>query len=197
MPPFFVCLFVWVQIKNFSLIWRRHHYRCRAANFDLYSALMAIEHWAWGFFGVSHLWQGAFIYNGRLRGHVTLAPVAERLAVELSPSLLRLCYVDLNTKPSACETNALTDCATTVVLYFEFYSLCLGWNLIAKKNWNMNYPHSIFSLHWNLNLKFWLYNLGEMWSSNNYPCRKLYVDFFIPSVLKVHSICLVLTERNN
>ena len=87
MSPFFVCFFVWVQIKNFSLIWRRHHYRWRAANFDLYSALMAIEHWAWGFFGVSHLWQGASIYNGRLRGPVTLAPVAERLAVELSPSL--------------------------------------------------------------------------------------------------------------
>ena len=29
----------------FSLIWRRHQYRWRATNFDLYSALMAIEQW--------------------------------------------------------------------------------------------------------------------------------------------------------
>ena len=150
MPPFFVCLFVWVQIKNFSLIWRRHHYRCRRY-FDLYSALMAIEHWAWGFFGVSHLWQVASIFNGRLRGPVTLAPVAERLAVELSPSLLRLCYVDLNTKPSACETNALTYCATTVVLYFEFYGLWVGWDLYRKKkiwNWSIPIPFSVYIEIW-------------------------------------------------
>ena len=79
----FVCLAFFVPLKNFSLIWTRHHYRWRAANFDLYSALMAIEQW--GFFSVPHLlWHGASIYNGHLRGPVTLTPVAERLAVELS-----------------------------------------------------------------------------------------------------------------
>ena len=37
-------LFVWdFSSHNFSLIWRRHHYRRRAANSDLCSALMAIE----------------------------------------------------------------------------------------------------------------------------------------------------------
>ena len=36
-----VCLIV--PLENFSLIWRRYHYRWRAANFDLCSALMAIE----------------------------------------------------------------------------------------------------------------------------------------------------------
>ena len=30
---------------EFLLIWRRHHYRWRAANFDLCSALMAIKQW--------------------------------------------------------------------------------------------------------------------------------------------------------
>ena len=37
-----VCLFV--PLENFSLIWRRHHYRWWVAKFDLSSALIAIEH---------------------------------------------------------------------------------------------------------------------------------------------------------
>ena len=42
----FVCLFgIFVPLENFSLIWRRHLYRWRAANFDLCSALMAMEQW--------------------------------------------------------------------------------------------------------------------------------------------------------
>ena len=89
----FVCLFVClgfiVPLENFSLIWRRHWRR--AANFDLCSALMVIEK---GFFSVPHLqWHGAFVYNGHLRGPVTLTPIAERLAVELS--LLTTYFYDL------------------------------------------------------------------------------------------------------
>ena len=42
---FFVCLGFIVPVENFSLIWRRHHYRWRAAKFDLCSALVAIEQW--------------------------------------------------------------------------------------------------------------------------------------------------------
>ena len=65
------------------LIWIRHHYRWRPANFDLCSALMAIEQW--GFFNVPHLlWHGPTVYNGHLRGTVTLTSVTERLVVELS-----------------------------------------------------------------------------------------------------------------
>ena len=81
----FVCFGVFVPLENFSLIWRRHHYRWRAENVDLCSALMAIEQW--GFFNVPHLlWNGASVYNGHLRGPVTLTPIAERLAVGLSLS---------------------------------------------------------------------------------------------------------------
>ena len=63
--------------------------RVKGCNFDLCSALMAIEQW--GFFNVELLRHGPTVYNGHLRGHVTLTPlpssvwpVAERLAVELS-----------------------------------------------------------------------------------------------------------------
>ena len=60
-----VCLFLGefiVPLENFSLIWRRHHYRWRAANFFLCSALMAIEQW--GFYCMPHLlWHGASVYN--------------------------------------------------------------------------------------------------------------------------------------
>ena len=69
-----------VPLGNFSVIWRRHHCRWRAANFDLCSALMTIEQW--GFFNVPHLlWHEPTVYNGHLRGPVTISPVSERLAI--------------------------------------------------------------------------------------------------------------------
>ena len=55
-----------------------HHYRWRAINVDLFSALMVIEQW--GFF-IRVLWLGTTLYNGHLRGPVTFKPVSERLAV--------------------------------------------------------------------------------------------------------------------
>ena len=74
-----------VPLDNFSLKWRRRHYRCRVANFDLCSALMAIEQW--GLFSMPHLLRhGASVYNGHFRGPMTLTFIAERLAVDLSLS---------------------------------------------------------------------------------------------------------------
>ena len=62
----FVCLGYFVPLENFSLILRWHHDRWTAANFDLCSALMAIEQW--GFFSVPNLLSyGAFVYNGHFR----------------------------------------------------------------------------------------------------------------------------------
>ena len=79
----FVCLGLFVPLEIFSLIYRRLHYRWRADKFELCSALMAIEQW--GFYSVAHLlWHGTFVYNGHLRGPVTLTLIAERLAVGLS-----------------------------------------------------------------------------------------------------------------
>ena len=99
-----------VPLENFSLIWRRHHSRWTAANFDLCAALMAIEQW--GFFNVPHLLRhGTTVYNGHLRGPVTLTALAERLVVKLS---LPACFYDLSlSRPGieprspACEANAL------------------------------------------------------------------------------------------
>ena len=51
------------------------------------------------------------VYNGNLRGPMILAPIAERLAVEL------FCGWDSNTQPSACGTNALTHCATAAIFF--------------------------------------------------------------------------------
>ena len=66
---------VFVSLENFSLVWRRHHCWWRAANFDLCSALLAIEQW--GFFSVLHLlWHGASVYNSpRTRGTRTYSRV--------------------------------------------------------------------------------------------------------------------------
>ena len=82
----FVCLFVYlgffVSLENFLLIWRSHHYRWSAANFDHARHLCNEQ---WGFFSMPHLlWHGASIYNGHHRGPVTLKPIAERWAGELS-----------------------------------------------------------------------------------------------------------------
>ena len=112
----FVCLFgvfcpTW---EFFTHIWRRHHYQWRTVNFNLCSALMAIEQW--GFFSVPHLlWHGDSVYNGHLRGPVTPTPIKERFAVELSlpvfaTSVCRGC--DLNTQPFTRGANALTHCTT-------------------------------------------------------------------------------------
>ena len=80
---FFILFGDFSPTREFLNIWRRHHCRWRAANFDLCSALMAIEQW--GFFNVPHqLWYGASVYNGHLRGPVTLTPIAEHLAMQLS-----------------------------------------------------------------------------------------------------------------
>ena len=111
----FVCLGFIVPVENLSTIWRRHHYRWRAANFDLCSALMAIEQW--GFFSVPHLlWHGVSVYNGHLQGPVTLTPIVERLVVEMSLYLfllLRSIAVGIR-RPNLtlCRTNALTQCTT-------------------------------------------------------------------------------------
>ena len=53
----FVCLGFFIPLEDFSLIWRRHHYRWKAADFDICSALMAVEQW--GIFSMPHLlWWG-------------------------------------------------------------------------------------------------------------------------------------------
>ena len=68
------CLFVglWfiVPLEKISLIWKCYHYRWRATNFDLCSALMAIEQWR--FLSVPHL-----LCTGHLRIPVTLTPFAD------------------------------------------------------------------------------------------------------------------------
>ena len=67
----FDCLFgfLFVPLEIFSLIARRHHHRWRAPDFDLCS--MAIGSFC--FFSVSQLlWHWASLYNGHLRGPVTL-----------------------------------------------------------------------------------------------------------------------------
>ena len=82
---------------------------------------MAIQQW-W-FFSVPHLlWHGASVY---LRGPVTLTPIAERLALEQSLPIFptKVCRGwDSNTKPFACEANALAPCATAAVVPYGFKS---------------------------------------------------------------------------
>ena len=110
----FVCLVFFVPLENLSLIWRRHHYRWRGANFELCLALMAIEQW--GFFNVPHpLWHGASLYNGHLRGpvkHTYCRALAEQLSL---PVFTQVCRGwDSTSQPSAFKANALTDCTTAV-----------------------------------------------------------------------------------
>ena len=86
---FFVCVGFIVPLENFSLTWRRYHYRWKAANSYLCSSLKVIEQL--GFFNVPYLhWHGASVYNGHLQESVTLTPIAERLAVNYHYLFLQL-----------------------------------------------------------------------------------------------------------
>ena len=79
---------------------------CKLIN--LYMALMVIEQW--DFNRVPHLlWHGATVYNSNLLQPVTIIPVGERSAVELSLRVFStyVCRVwDSNTQPSTCGTTA-------------------------------------------------------------------------------------------
>ena len=110
---FFVCLEFIVPFETFSLIWRRHHCRWRAANFDLLcSALMAIEQW--GFFSVPHLlWHGASVYNCHLRGSVTHTPITERLAA------VSTCFYDLGLSLLGFEHPTIRFWGERLYLYLE------------------------------------------------------------------------------
>ena len=61
------------------------------------------------FFSVPHLLcHGASVYNGHFREPVTLTPIAEHLAVELSLPVFTTkvcCGLDSNIQPSACVIN--------------------------------------------------------------------------------------------
>ena len=112
-PWSFVCLFgVYHPTWEFYLIWRRHHYRLRAANFDLCSALMAIEQC--GLFNAQHLlWHEPSVYNGHLRGPVTLTPIGGAVtACFYYLGLSRLGFEHITFRGA----NALTHCETTAFL---------------------------------------------------------------------------------
>ena len=102
----FVCGF-FVPLKKFFTMWRRHHCRWRASTFDLCSALMVIEQW--GFLNVPNLlWHGQTFYNGHHWGPMSLTPVAERLAIELSLSMMKRPVIE--PRSSACKASAIRHC---------------------------------------------------------------------------------------
>ena len=120
-------------LKDFSLIWRRHHCRRMPENDSKYWPMLGTHGLEqWGFFSVPHpLWHGASVHNGTLRG--PMAPIAERLAVELSLPVYTtwVCRgLDSNTQPSACGANALSHCATAAVHLIYIYTYTRFWIII-------------------------------------------------------------------
>ena len=105
---------------------------------------MAIAQW-W-FFSMPHLlWHpGAHVYNGYLRGPVTLIPIAECLAVELSLPVFTTwvcrCW-DSDTQPSACGSNTLTHCATATVTAMYIYD-STKWPISNALFWSIFYLSS-------------------------------------------------------
>lgn len=79
-----ICLLL---IAPFSIIWNRHHCRCRAANLGLWSALNSLSSKVRGWRVTSTVTHGIpFICN--LRGPETFIHVIKRLIVELSLPVL-------------------------------------------------------------------------------------------------------------
>ena len=126
-----------VPLENSPLIWRRHYCPWRAANFDVWSALMSIEHW-W-FFSVPRLLrQGASVYNGHLRGPLPFAPNVELMAVEISLPTLTTSSVAAGIQLPIlfCGANALTHCTTVAPFCLSCYYvklfchfLCSIWSI--------------------------------------------------------------------
>ena len=110
----FVCLGFIVRFSNFSLIWRRHHYRWRAAYFDLCSVLTDTRQL--GFFSVLQLmWHRTSVYNDNLRGLVIPTTIAERLAAELSLS-------DIGLSRLGFGHSALTESAIAAAFMAVFFT---------------------------------------------------------------------------
>ena len=85
----FVCLFgVYRPTREFFTHMETLPLPVKGCKFwPICSSFMATEQW--GFFSVPHsLWHGASVYIVHLRGPMTLTPIAERLAVELSLPVL-------------------------------------------------------------------------------------------------------------
>ena len=78
----FVCLRFYVPLENVEFKWRRDHYQWSVANFELCTALIAIEQWSLTkFFSWPNvLWHRASVYNNYLREPVKLTLVVQRVA---------------------------------------------------------------------------------------------------------------------
>ena len=124
----FVCVFI-IPLDKFSTIWRRHHYRWRAANLYLCSTLVAFEHW--GFCSASHLlWHCASVYLGHLRGPITLTSWRA-----LSSGAVTTCFYDSGLSWLGFEqptfhlqgprSNRLRWCKNEKYLIFWFELACL------------------------------------------------------------------------
>ena len=136
---------------------------------------MAIEQW-W-FFSVPHLrilWHGTSVYNGHLRGPVTLTPIAARLAV-LSLPVVRL--RSSNTQSSACAANALTHCATAAapiegcaILHFE--DTCITFTpKFFVPSWNLFKSYEDFQI---LSIRFCYFIIFSPWKRlRSFICKKL------------------------
>ena len=167
LDPYFAFLFgVFDLLENFSLTWRYHHHRWRAANFDLSSVLIAMEQWR--FFSVPHLlWHGASFYNGHLHGPVTVTPIAK-------PSLpVFTTYVcrswDSNTQPSACSVYR-----------------CTGFFFKNKTLYNLKILDKIYIMHFLL--KFFLREMVEASLWGSLSLMPSYGYFWLSDIICIFSV---------
>ena len=120
------CLGVFVPSEYFSLMWRRHHYRWRTAN-------------------CNRVWH-------RIRGHVTLTPVAKHLSMELSLPALAT-YVcggwDSNIQLSV---NGLADCTITAA-----YKTCKMFIMLTFDS--THFPSTLLWKKWLANTTIYKCNL--------------------------------------
>ena len=161
-------LWFYVPFENFSIIWRRHHYRWRASYFDLYSALMVIEQW--GFLSVPHLLWHA--------GYPFIMVISED---PWHSHLLRSVEVyrgwDSNIQPSAREANALMDCATAAD-WIELNNVLIligsqvHWFSLTYECENQWKVYQIYPKH-----KFWIDFIYWLCNNANYYFMKVFIPF--------------------
>jgi hypothetical protein len=71
----------YVSLKNFSLVWRRRHYRWRAAKFRLLLGAQAFEQW--GIFIVPHqLWCWPRFFRSHPKDHSNQSPLTNCMGMQ-------------------------------------------------------------------------------------------------------------------
>ena len=163
-------VYLWLfPLQNFAVIWRRHHYHRRAANFDLCSALVTIEQW--GFFSMPHLlWQ-----KHPFKMVISEDSRHSHLLLWFSSETVTICFYDLRLSRLGFEhsffrlqgqcSNPLRDCRGWIQMYEQTRKFKVIISTIFKINLSIKNLFNKISLQLNDIHKHMSWSLHFTWQN--------------------------------